>query len=59
MFQSLRKIFSSFRSEEEDRGYSRRAFYNFVAFLVSCVLFSFVAQKHKMVLLTDAVAKRG
>ncbi|VEU20760.1 DEKNAAC101672 [Brettanomyces naardenensis] len=55
MFQSLRTIFSSFRSEEEERGYSRRAFYNFIAFLASCVVFSFVAQKKETMLLTASI----
>lgn len=42
---SIRRIFVSFRTEEEERSYSRKAFFNLLGFLGSCVLFSFVAQK--------------
>ncbi|ODV82233.1 uncharacterized protein CANTADRAFT_44683 [Suhomyces tanzawaensis NRRL Y-17324] len=42
---SIRRIFTSFRTEEEERSYSRMAFFNLLGFLGSCVLFSFVAQK--------------
>lgn len=42
---SIRRIFASFRTEEEERQYSRTAFFSFLGFLTSCVLFSFVAQK--------------
>ncbi|OBA21462.1 hypothetical protein METBIDRAFT_31982 [Metschnikowia bicuspidata var. bicuspidata NRRL YB-4993] len=42
---SIRRIFTSFRTEEEEKAYSRHAFFNFLGFLGSCVIFSFVAQK--------------
>lgn len=42
---SIRRIFASFRTEEEEKSYSRRAFFNLLGYLVSCVIFSFVAQK--------------
>ncbi|KAG7666430.1 uncharacterized protein J8A68_000039 [[Candida] subhashii] len=42
---SIRRIFASFRTEEEERLYSRAAFFNLLGFLGSCVLFSFVAQQ--------------
>lgn len=42
---SIRRIFTSFRTEEEERLYSRTAFFNLLGFLGSCVMFSFVAQK--------------
>jgi hypothetical protein len=42
---SIRRIFASFRTEEEERLYSRAAFFNLLGFLGSCVLFSFVAQR--------------
>ncbi|ODQ62694.1 hypothetical protein WICANDRAFT_66926 [Wickerhamomyces anomalus NRRL Y-366-8] len=42
---SIRRIFASFRTEEEEKIYSRKAFFNLLGFLGSCVLFSFVAQK--------------
>lgn len=45
IFASIRRIFASFRTEEEERMYSRKAFFNLLGFLSSCVLFSFVAQK--------------
>ena len=41
---SIRRIFASFRTEEE-KAYSRKAFFNLLGFLGSCVIFSFVAQK--------------
>ncbi|KAK9368937.1 hypothetical protein V1509DRAFT_639296 [Lipomyces kononenkoae] len=40
-----RRIFASFRTDEEEREYSRRAFLNFMGFLGSCLIFSFIAQK--------------
>lgn len=42
---SIRRIFASFRTEEEEKSYSRSAFFNLLGFLSSCVMFSFVAQK--------------
>ncbi|KAK6463555.1 hypothetical protein DFJ63DRAFT_286687 [Scheffersomyces coipomensis] len=42
---SIRRIFASFRTEEEERLYSRKAFFNLLGFLGSCVIFSFMAQK--------------
>lgn len=42
---SIRRIFASFRTEEEERFYSRLAFFNLLGFLGLCVMFSFVAQK--------------
>ncbi|ODV66876.1 hypothetical protein HYPBUDRAFT_108849 [Hyphopichia burtonii NRRL Y-1933] len=42
---SIRRIFASFRTEEEERLYSRKAFFNLLGFLGSCVIYSFVAQK--------------
>lgn len=45
ILDSIRRIFTSFRTEEEERSYSRMAFFNLLGFLGSCVLFSFVAQK--------------
>lgn len=42
---SVRRIFSSFRTEEEEKAYSRAAFFNLLGFLGSCVCFSFVAQR--------------
>ncbi|KAK6457301.1 uncharacterized protein RJT20DRAFT_93784 [Scheffersomyces xylosifermentans] len=42
---SIRRIFASFRTEEEERLYSRKAFFNLLGFLGSCVIFSFVAQR--------------
>ncbi|KAI5952280.1 hypothetical protein KGF54_003146 [Candida jiufengensis] len=45
IFASIRRIFQSFRTEEEERLYSRTAFFNLLGFLGSCVLFSFVAQR--------------
>lgn len=42
---SIRRIFASFRTKEEERSYSRKAFFNLLGFLGSCVIFSFVAQK--------------
>lgn len=42
---SIRRIFALFRTEEEERSYSRKAFFNLLGFLGSCVIFSFVAQK--------------
>lgn len=45
IFASIRRIFQSFRTEEEERLYSRAAFFNLLGFLGSCVLFSFVAQR--------------
>jgi hypothetical protein len=45
IISSIRRIFSSFRTEEEEKIYSRKAFFNLLGFLGSCVLFSFVAQK--------------
>ncbi|QBM89428.1 hypothetical protein METSCH_D05000 [Metschnikowia aff. pulcherrima] len=42
---SIRRIFTSFRTEEEEKAYSRSAFFNLLGFLGSCVIFSFVAQK--------------
>lgn len=42
---SIRRIFASFRTEEEERSYSRSAFFNLLGFLGLCVMFSFVAQK--------------
>lgn len=42
---SIRRIFASFRTEEEEKAYSRKAFFNLLGFLGSCVIFSFVAQK--------------
>ncbi|KAK9467310.1 hypothetical protein V1512DRAFT_260917, partial [Lipomyces arxii] len=44
-FPNPRRIFSSFRTDEEERQYSRQAFLNLVGFLGSCLIFSFVAQK--------------
>lgn len=45
MFESLRTIFASFRTEEEERAYSRLAFFNFIGFLTVSVTFSFFATK--------------
>lgn len=45
VFPNLRRLFVSFRTEEEEREYSRRAFFNFIGFLGSCALFSLIAQK--------------
>ncbi|CDK27930.1 unnamed protein product [Kuraishia capsulata CBS 1993] len=45
MIPNIRRFFAMFRTEEEERSYSRKAFYNFVGFLASCVAFSFVAQR--------------
>ena len=45
MFQSLRNIFASFRTEEEERSYSRLAFFNFIGFITISVVFSFIATK--------------
>lgn len=45
MFESLRKIFASFRTEEEERIYSRMAFFNFIGFIAVSVTFSFFATK--------------
>lgn len=45
ILNSIRKIFMSFQTEEEERLYSRTAFFNLLGFLGSCVLFSFVAQR--------------
>lgn len=42
---NLRRIFSSFRTEEEERQYSRTAFFNLIGFLGTCVVFSLIAQK--------------
>lgn len=42
---NLRRLFASFRTEEEEREYSRSAFFNFVGFLGTCALFSLIAQK--------------
>lgn len=44
-FPNIRRIFSSFRTEEEERQYSRIAFFNLLGFIGSCVVFSLVAQK--------------
>ncbi|KAK9460435.1 uncharacterized protein V1516DRAFT_664834 [Lipomyces oligophaga] len=40
-----RRVFASFRTEEEERRYSRRAFFNWMGFLGSSLIFSFWAQK--------------
>ncbi|ODV94369.1 hypothetical protein PACTADRAFT_4311 [Pachysolen tannophilus NRRL Y-2460] len=45
MLPNIRRLFASFRTEEEEKIYSRKAFYNFLGFLASCVAFSFVAQQ--------------
>ncbi|CAN3353252.1 hypothetical protein DICA3_E06590 [Diutina catenulata] len=45
IINSIRRIFASFRTEEEERMYSRSAFFHLLGFLGSCVLFSFVAQR--------------
>ncbi|KAK9475986.1 hypothetical protein V1514DRAFT_286301, partial [Lipomyces japonicus] len=42
---NLRKIFASFRTDEEERRYSRKAFFNFFGFLGSCLIFSLLAQQ--------------
>ncbi|CDR37695.1 CYFA0S01e15148g1_1 [Cyberlindnera fabianii] len=44
ILNSIRRIFASVRTEEEEKMYSRKAFFNLLGFLGSCVLFSFVAQ---------------
>ncbi|ODQ79129.1 hypothetical protein BABINDRAFT_37980 [Babjeviella inositovora NRRL Y-12698] len=44
-FPNIWRIFASFRTEEEERQQSRKAFFNLVGFLATCVVFSFVAQK--------------
>lgn len=36
-FPNLRRIFSAARTLEEERAVSRRAFFRFVTFVVSCV----------------------
>lgn len=45
ILSSIRRIFASFRTEEEEKRYSRKAFFNLLGFISSCVIFSFVAQK--------------
>ncbi|OUM54649.1 hypothetical protein BVG19_g4066 [[Candida] boidinii] len=45
MIPNIKQIFASFRTEEDEMMFSRRAFYNFIGFLASCVVFSFIAQR--------------
>lgn len=45
---NLRRIFASFRTEKEEREYSRQAFFNLIGFLGTCVVFSLMAQKKKV-----------
>lgn len=39
------RIFATFRTEEEEREYSRKAFFYLLAFLGSAAVFSFVGGK--------------
>ena len=41
----IRRLFASFREEEEEKEYSRKAFFNLLGFLGSCMIISVVAQK--------------
>lgn len=45
MLPNLRRLFASFRTEEEEREYSRTAFFNFISFLAAAAGFSLIAQK--------------
>ncbi|EEB07386.1 hypothetical protein SJAG_05268 [Schizosaccharomyces japonicus yFS275] len=47
MLPNLRRIFMLFRSEEEERAYSRRAFYNFIGFICSGIVFSWMIRKQR------------
>jgi len=42
---NLRRLFASFRTEEEERDFSRTAFFNLVGFLATSALFSIIAQR--------------
>ncbi|KAF8459493.1 hypothetical protein BGX38DRAFT_1149101 [Terfezia claveryi] len=42
---NLRKLFALSRTEEEERTYSRMAFYNLILFVGSIAAFSYFAQK--------------
>ncbi|KAB8282924.1 hypothetical protein B0I72DRAFT_84450 [Yarrowia lipolytica] len=42
---NIRRIFASFRTDEEEREYSRKAFYYLLGFLGSCAFSSLVAQR--------------
>jgi len=41
---NLRKLFAASRTEEEERTYSRTAFFNLLLFVTSIAGFSFIAQ---------------
>ncbi|CCX31799.1 hypothetical protein FPQ18DRAFT_329135 [Pyronema domesticum] len=41
---NLRALFAASRTEEEERTYSRTAFYNLLLFITSIAGFSFIAQ---------------
>ncbi|CAY71851.1 Hypothetical protein PAS_chr4_0591 [Komagataella phaffii GS115] len=42
---NLRKIVADLRTEEEERMYSRKAFYNFIGFVASCLAFTLISQR--------------
>ncbi|KAF8468988.1 hypothetical protein BDZ91DRAFT_721531 [Kalaharituber pfeilii] len=42
---NLRKLFALSRTEEEERTYSRMAFYNLILFVGSIAAFSYFAQR--------------
>ena len=48
VFPNLRRIFSSFRTPEEERQISREAFFKFVGFVVSCIAITMLSNKNRM-----------
>ncbi|RIB27748.1 hypothetical protein C2G38_1694311 [Gigaspora rosea] len=51
-FPNLRRIFSSFRTPEEERQISRSAFFKFVGFVISCMAITMLANKNRMKTIT-------
>ncbi|GBC42127.2 hypothetical protein RhiirA5_282507 [Rhizophagus irregularis] len=47
-FPNLRRIFSSFRTPEEERQISRSAFFKFVGFVISCMAITMLANRNRM-----------
>ncbi|CAI94397.2 Ermes regulator Emr1 [Schizosaccharomyces pombe] len=45
MLPNLRRIFASFRTEEEERSYSRKAFFHLIGYITCSVLFSWLVRK--------------
>ncbi|ORX62641.1 hypothetical protein DM01DRAFT_1330769 [Hesseltinella vesiculosa] len=45
---NLWKIYASFRSPEEERQYSRSAFFKFTGYMLSCIVITILASRSTM-----------